>query len=116
MFKKLSTLSVTAVTCLMLAGCVSEGGYATYDRTYSRYDGPSYVYRNERPRRDWDRGRHYDRRDRDHRHDRRDDDRGGRRDWNRNDRPRFDDRGRDVRSEGRDGRSRRDGQVFIPNE
>lgn len=103
MFKKLSTLTAAAMACLTLVGCVSESGYSTYDRGYNRYDRPSYVYRADRPGRDWDR-RHHDKRDWDrHRETRRDDHRD-RRDWDRNDRRRSETREyRNYRSNDRDG-------------
>lgn len=94
MFRKLSTFAATALACLTLAGCVSEGGrYSTYDRSYSRYDGPRHVYRDDRRYRDWDRQR-------DHRRDARRDDRRDRRDWDRSDRRRSEDRDRRDRYSG----------------
>jgi len=99
MFRKLTTLAATALACLTLASCVSEGGggYATYDRSYYRYDGPRHVYRDDSRYREWDRHRDY-------RRDARHDDRRDRRDWDRNDRRRSDDRDRrDYRGNNRDG-------------
>ncbi|WP_313199440.1 hypothetical protein [Rhizobium sp.] len=120
MLKKLSTLAAAAMACLTLAGCVSESGYSTFDRGYNRYDGPSYVYRADRPRRDWDR-RHNDRRDWNRHQEARRDDHRGSREWARNERGREDrhdtaDRSdrRDVRSD-RDGRTGRDGPIWVPN-
>jgi hypothetical protein len=120
MFKKVSTFVATALACLTLAGCVSESGYSNYDRGYSRYDGPSYVYRVDRPRRDWDR-RHHDKRDWNRHREARRDDHRGRRDWDRNDRQRDNWRGRGDRSDrrdsrpDRDGRPGRDGRIWTPN-
>ncbi len=96
MFRKLATLATTALACLTLASCVSEGGgrYSTYDRSYYRYDGPAHVYRDDRRYREWDRHRDY----------RRDARRDDRRNWDRNDRRRSDDRDRrDYRGNNREG-------------
>lgn len=113
MLKKLSTLAAAAMACLTLAGCVSESGYSTYDRGYSRYNGPSYVYRAERPRRDWDR-RHHERSDWNRHRDARRDDHRGRQDWERNDRRRDGWRERADRSDHRDGRAGREGRIWMP--
>lgn len=98
MFRKLLTLVAAATACITLASCVSEGGgYSTYDRSYTRYDGPRHVYRDDRRYRDSDQ-RRYDR------SDARRDDHRDRRDWDRNDRRRSDDRDRgNYRSNNRDG-------------
>lgn len=114
MFKKLSTLAAAAMACLTLAGCVSESGYSTYDRSYSRYDGPSYVYRGDRPRRDWDR-RHHDRRDWNRHRDARRNNHRDRREWIRNERRIENWRGTADRSDRRDGRTGRDGRIWMQN-
>jgi hypothetical protein len=111
MLKTLPTLVATALACLTLAGCVSESGYTTYDRGYTRYDGPSYIYRTDRPRRDWDR-RHHNRRDWDRHREARRDDHRSRRDWDRGDHRRED--RRDSRPH-RDGRPSRDGRIWTPD-
>lgn len=98
MTKEFSLTAAAAAACLMLTGCVSEGGgYSTYERSYYRSDSPRYVYRNDR--RDWDRGRHDDRRrwDRDRRH----------RDWDSDDRNRRD-RYERIRERQRDRNNDRD--------
>lgn len=113
MKKKITIVAIT-LACLTLAGCVSEGGYATYDRSYTRYEQPRYAHRDYRPRADWDRDRH-DRWERDRRNGRRQDDRRDRHEWSRNDRPNSDWRGRDGRSDRRDGSPGRDGRVWVPD-
>lgn len=114
MLKKLSTLAAAAMACLTLAGCVNESGYSTYDRGYSRYNGPSYVYRAERPRRDWDR-RHHERSDWNRHRDARRDDHRGRRDWERSERRRDGWREKADRSDRRDGRAGGEGKIWMPN-
>jgi hypothetical protein len=108
MKNRILTLAGAAFACLTLAGCVSESGYATYDRTYTRYEGPSYIYRADRRSRDWDR-RHHDRREWNRHRDARRDDHHSRRDWDRDGR-RHDTRGKDERSDRRTNRSDRDGR------
>ena len=101
MIKKFTTLAATALACLTLASCVSEGGsYVRQERAYIRVDGPGRHYDARHDRRDWDRGRHHVR-----------DDRRDRRDWNDGRRAdRNDYRGRDGRLITRDGR-----RIWVPN-
>jgi hypothetical protein len=116
MIRRLSALVTTTLACITLAGCVSEGSsYSTYDRTYTRYERPTHVYRDRQPSRDWDRSRHDDRRDRDRRDDRRNHDSRGDRDRGEN--SRADWRERDGRPQRPDGRPDRDGgRIWVPNQ
>lgn len=114
MSKKLSSLAAAVMACLTLAGCVSESGYSTYDRGHNRYDGPSHVYRSDRPRRDWDR-RDHDRRDWNRHRDARRDNYRGLQEWQRNERRREDWRGTGDHSDRREGRSGRDGRIWMKN-
>lgn len=92
MTRKTISLAATALACLMLAGCVSEGGdYSRHDRVY-RPASPGYDYRDRRDERHWQRERH----------ERVRDDRRDRRDWR-------DDNRRDGRFEFHDGR-----RVWVP--
>lgn len=94
MIRTFTTLATTALACLTLAGCVSEGTtYRTHERVYVRPAGPSHHYNARHDRRDWDRGRHHAR---DDRRDRRAD--------------RDDRRGRDGQFIYRDGR-----RIWVPN-
>lgn len=93
MIRSFTTLAATALACLTLAGCVSEGAtYRTHERVYVRPSGPSHHYNARHDRRDWDRARHQAR-----------DDRRDRRHWE-------DRRGRDGRYIFRDGR-----RIWVPN-
>lgn len=115
MLRTVSTLAAAVMACLTLVGCVSESGYSSYDRGYSRYDGPTYIYRADQPRRDWDR-RHHDRRDWNRHREARRDEHGSRRELERNERRREDWRGTADRSDRRDMRSGRDGNgpIILP--
>lgn len=101
MIRSFTTLAATALACLTLAGCVSEGAsYRSHERVYVRPAGPSHHYDARHDRRDWDRGRHHAR-----------DDRRDRRDWDRDRRADRDDRrGRDGQFIYRDGR-----RIWVPN-